>query len=122
MKSNQYQWNDCGVCTNPTIAREWNRKDHNSFGYYVRIKVAQLNNGKWCFGYDYAYNTGGGGCPCSSGYKGKEVFNTFDEAERTAIQHLYDYFKDYWATRDCLDMLGKLKEWLQPKQLSLFEL
>lgn len=81
-----------------------------------------MQNGKWCCGYDYAHDTGGGSSPCSPGYRGREVYNTADEAERATIQHLYNHFKEDLTMKDCQDMIEKLKEWLQPKQLSLFEL
>lgn len=120
-QKNEYKWNECGVCTNPTTVKEWKKQNVSAYGYGVQINIAQLPNGKWCYGYEYNHGEGGGGSGVKKGFKG-ECFDTADEAERACIKRLLKYFQEYWATCKCLDIIGKLKEWLQPKQLSLFDL
>ena len=54
----EYEFNDCKVCTNPTIifsrkVGEWD----------IQVEIAQGPNGKWDFGYIVNCNNGGVVCP-----------------------------------------------------------
>lgn len=74
----EFEWNDCGVCTNPNMIEK--RLDNYN---YIIIKTA-CHDGEWYDGRDLAYATGGIGSPCSMRCKG---FSTEHEAIMAAIGH-----------------------------------
>lgn len=53
---NGFDFNVNDVCLNPTIPVEWDDGGHN----YFRVKLCQLRDGRWNYGYDYFFFDGGG--------------------------------------------------------------
>ena len=117
MEEQQYQWNNFGVCLNPTTAREYVAKG-GGMGSYVEVKVAQKPTGEWCYGTSWAYGNGGGGVPVSAGYKCDEVYPTRHKAEMAGIDQLLRIFRNISGQQD---IINKLLEWRQGNQLSLFD-
>ncbi len=72
-------WNEFGVCLNPKVIIDWRVK-----GGYLEIKIAQKDNGKYVYGFNLDYSTGGQGFSpniVDDGYKSER------EAKEAALQY-----------------------------------
>ncbi|MBP5419540.1 MAG: hypothetical protein J6Y72_07005 [Bacteroidales bacterium] len=72
-------WNEFGVCLNPKVIIDWRVK-----GGYLKIKIAQKDNGEYVYGFSLDYGTGGQSFAPSvhdDGYKSER------EAKEAALQY-----------------------------------
>lgn len=106
----EYEYNDCGVCTNPTITFSckvgvWN----------AQAKIAQSPNGKWDYGYNVSYSTGGASCPVmlQEGDKGLSE----EEAREQALLSIERFVGSMPETNkeDQKRMLEIIRDELSPK-------
>lgn len=109
-KYEYYEYNDCGVCTNPKVTffrkvGEWT----------ATAKIAQSPNGKWDFGYNVDYGTGGVCCPVmlQKGDKGLSE----EDARVQALKAIESFvrIKQETNTEDQSRLLDIILEEMQPK-------
>lgn len=104
----EYIFNDCGVCTNPTII--FSRK----IGVWdAQAKIAQSPNGKWDFGYDVSDNTGGVGCPVMLLKGGKGLSE--EEARERALEGIEIFVSSRQENEDQHRLLELIQDELSPK-------
>lgn len=106
----EYEFNDCGVCTNPKIVFT-----RNLGKWEVQVKIAQSPNGKWDFGYIVNYNTGGVCCPVMLQKDDKGLSE--DEARGQALECIERFVSSMQGTneKDRLWLLDIIREELSPK-------
>lgn len=83
---NGFNFNIYDVCLNPKIPVEWNDDKHNFF----RVKLCQLRDGRWNYGYDYWFIDGGGSVGASYPKKAERGFST----EKDAVYNCFEVFFD----------------------------
>lgn len=92
-----YQYNEHGVCTNPDIFMQVETKEH-----YAKLKICQLPNGAWTFGYSFGVHFGNmAGCSGPASITGHQ-YPTPAEAKKAAI----NYYQPKIQT-----MIQDAKEW-----------
>ena len=95
----KYEFNEHHVCTNPTIFLQIQTKEH-----YATLKICQLPNGKWVYGYRFGVSFGNfSGCSGPASLHG-EQYPTEDSAKK-AILNIY--------TTSIQKMIKKAKEYNQ---------
>ncbi len=106
----KYEFNDCGVCTNPKIVFTRNLGE-----WKIQVKIAQSPNGKWDFGYLINYNTGGVCCPVML-QKDDKGF-TEEEARVQALKAIESFVRKKRETNkeDQSRLLDIIWEEMQPK-------
>lgn len=106
----EYEFNDCGVCTNPKIVFTRNLAE-----WEVQVKIAQSPNGKWDFGYIVNYYDGGVCCPVmlQKGDKGLSE----EGARVQALKAIESFVRTMQETNieDQSRLLDILREEMQPK-------
>lgn len=104
----EYIFNDCGVCTNPTIT--FSRK----IGVWdAQAKIAQSPNGNWDFGYNVSDNTGGVCCPVML-LKGDKGLSE-EEAREKALQGIETFVQSRDKNEDQHRVLELIQDELSPK-------
>lgn len=100
---NNFEFNECGVCTNPIIVYERNKGE-----WKVVASIAQSPNGKWDFGYSVSYDTGGFSVPILllHGNKGYSE----DEAKLRALTEIEKHIRQIGGK----EMANIIVEELQP--------
>ena len=144
MQSGPYKWNICDVCLNPDIALDISVMKYAS----LTIKVAQLPNGRWNYGYEIQLHTGGDGCGVilpkddNAGFPTKEecICHCIEKAEERTLRKIQEIKKmgdtnldwDEEGAKEpkasalvsCfktfLEVLREKKEYYDPRQLRLF--
>lgn len=92
-----YQYNEHGVCTNPDIFMQVKTKEH-----YANLKICQLPNGAWTFGYNFGVLFGDmAGTAGPAGLNGPQ-YPTLVEAKKAAI--------DYYQPK-IQSMIKDAREW-----------
>lgn len=140
---NSFDFNINDVCLNPKIPVEWNDGKHNFF----RVKLCQLRDGRWNYGYDYWFIDGGGSvgaCYPKSHERGfvseKEAVNECLKVFFRGIQFMRKHTQmcsvEYDDDGNIIDTssyrtaitdkiekaLKEVQEKFDPRQLSLFDL
>lgn len=140
---NSFDFNINDVCLNPKIPVEWNDGKHNFF----RVKLCQLRDGRWNYGYDYWFIDGGGSvgaCYPKSHERGfvseKEAVNECLKVFFSVIQFMRKHTQmcsvEYDDDGNIIDTssyrtaitdkiekaLKEVQEKFDPRQLSLFDL
>lgn len=136
-----FGFNICDVCLTPHVKVKWQGKHINKF----EIETAQSPNGRWEYGYDYLFSTGGGIHAARFIADDSEGYPSEKEAVYAALQCLEHKAKDAISRMpDCeyddetdtlincapraaniraaLKEIGRFKEIYDPRQLNLFEL
>ena len=144
MQHGPYKWNICDVCLNPDIALDISVTKNAS----LTVKVAQLPNGRWNYGYDIQLHNGGDGCGVlflkddNAGFPTKEecIFHCIEMAEKQTLREIeqlkkrgdtnYDYDEEgakepkasalVSCFKSFLEVLREKKEYYDPRQLRLF--
>ena len=106
----EYEFNDCKVCTNPTII--FSRKVGD---WDLQVEIAQSPNGKWDYGY-LAYYDDGGVCRPVMLQKDDRGF-TEEGARVQALKAIESFVRTMPETNieDQSRLLDILREEMQPK-------
>lgn len=107
----KFEFNEFGVCLNPDVVKYW-RKDRNKS---LLIKVAE-KEGKFYYGFEYRYGSGGGCSPCS--VCRWQSFGSAEEAEQAAVETLLAM-----ASMQDSELRRVLEGWRKPKhkQMTIFD-
>ena len=144
MQHGPYKWNICDVCLNPDIALDISVTKNAS----LTVKVAQLPNGRWNYGYNIQLHNGGGGCGVlflkddNAGFPTKEecIIHCIEMAEKQTLRKIQELkkrgdtnldwdeegYKEPKASalvscfKSFLEVLREKKEYYDPRQLRLF--
>ncbi len=114
-----FQFNEFDICMTPHTLTDYN---HN--GCQLRITTAESPNGRWDYGINYAFGSGGGGHAPS--FIGDQIrgYATEKEAVFAALRQA-----EGWLTREgssspeAKEFMAKIREyktWFDPRQLELF--
>lgn len=140
---NGFKFNIYDVCLNPKIPVEWNDGKHNFF----RVKLCQLRDGQWNYGYDYWFIDGGGSVGANYPKSNERGFMSEKEAITDCLKVFFENIQwirkktqmcsvEYDDDGNIIDTssyreaitnkiekaLLEVQEKLNPRQLSLFDL
>lgn len=140
---NGFDFNINDVCLNPKIPVEWNDGKHNFF----RVKLCQLRDGRWNYGYDYWFIDGGGSVGANYPKNREKGFMSEKEAVIDCLKVFFNNIQwirkktqmcsvEYDDDGNAIDTsnyrtattnkiekaLMEVQERFNPRQLSLFEL
>lgn len=120
-----YQFNECGVCTNPTIYGRTIVK--KGLVLTNKIRVAQMEDGRWCYGIDFEPDDLGHGAgygdPCCKNNGGFPSKRSAVVAAAKKMRYLAEHSAQYYKCKydkviECCDKA--LAECVEELQLSLF--
>lgn len=83
---NGFDYNINDVCLNPKIPVEWKDGKNNFF----RVKLCQLRDGRWNYGYDYWFIDGGGGSGASYPKKHERSFMSEKDAVYNSLEVFFN--------------------------------
>ena len=140
---NGFKFNIYDVCLNPKIPVEWNDGKH----IFFRVKLCQLRDGRWNYGYDYWFIDGGGSVGACYPKNIERGFSTEKDAVYNCLEVFFKEIQfmrkhtqmcsvDYDDDGNIIDTssyrttitnkiekaLKEVQEKFNPRQLSLFDL